>query len=146
MAKATKAKSTKTAKAATDDTLESVYEEVVKILKRHVPPFRSDVPLEVRNKKAFQITVPKPVVIPGSYGGKPVSIQLAAVILQKGYVGLYVMCIYGSEAAKNRLPNLKKLLKGKACFHLKKLDEVLKQEVEEALVIGTEAYKKRTWV
>jgi hypothetical protein len=118
----------------------------VTILNRQVPPFSTKVPLVVKNKKAFQITVPEPVVVPGSYGGKPVPIQLAAVILQKGYVGLYVMCIYTNPAAKDKLPNLKKLLNGKSCFHVKMLDEVLKREVEEALELAAAEYKKRGWV
>ncbi len=129
-----------------EGSLDAVFKELVMILKRQVPPFSTKVPLVVRNKKAFQITVPKPVVVPGSYGGKPVPIQLAAVILQKGYVGLYVMCIYMNPAAKDKLPNLKKLLKGKSCFHVKVLDEVLKREVEEALEIAAAEYRKRGWV
>ena len=142
-----KAKATAKAKPKTvGGSLDGVFEELVTILKAHVPPFSTKVPLVVRNKKAFQITVPKPVVVPGSYGGKPVPIQLAAVILQKGYVGLYVMCIYMNPAAKDKLPNLKKLLKGKSCFHVKMLDDVLKREVEEALVIGAAEYQKRGWV
>jgi hypothetical protein len=150
MAKTTKAKPgksiTKTKPKTAEGSLDAVFEDLVTILKRHVPPFSTKVPLVVKNKKAFQITVPKPVVIPGSYGGKPVPIQLAAVIVQTGYVGLYVMCIYMNPAAKDKLPNLKKLLKGKSCFHVKKLDDILKQEVEEALEIGTAEYKKRGWV
>src|SRR5208282_2915891 len=117
-----KAKATAKAKPKTaEGSLDAVFEELVTILKRQVPPFTTKVPLVVRNKKAFQITVPRPVVVPGSYGGKPVPIQLAAVILQKGYVGLYVMCIYMNPAANDKLPNLKKLLKGKSCFHVKML-------------------------
>jgi len=150
MAKTTKARpakaTAKTKPKTAEDSLDVVFEELVTILKRQVPPFSTKVPLVVRNKKAFQITVPKPVVVPGSYGGKPVPIQLAAVILQKGYVGLYVMCIYMNPAANDKLPNLKKLLKGKSCFHVKMLDDVLKREIEEALVIATAEYKKRGWV
>lgn len=145
--KAKPAKASEKTKPKTDEgLLDGVYEELVTILKRHVPPFSTKVPLVVKNKKAFQITVPKPVVVPGSYGGKPVPIQLAAVILQKGYVGLYVMCVYMNPAAKGKLPNLKKLLKGKSCFHVKMLDDNLKREVKEALEIGAAEYKKRGWV
>ena len=68
-------------------SLEDVYEALVKILQRHAPPFRTDVPSMSGGKPSFQLTVPKPVAIPGAYGGKPVDLQMAAVILQKGYVG-----------------------------------------------------------
>src|SRR5215472_11362318 len=78
------------------DLLEDVYEQVKKLLEGYAPPFKLR-DLGVRNKKSAQLVVPKPVVIPGAYGGKPVDLQMAAVILQKGYVGFYVTTIYMNE-------------------------------------------------
>ena len=43
-------------------------------------------------------------------------------------------------------PELLKLLKGKSCFHVKVLDESLEQQIDEALKIGHELYKKRGWI
>ena len=127
-------------------SLESVYFEIEGILKRHAPPFLFK-DLGVRNKKSAHITVPQPVVVPGSYGGKPVSVPLGAVILQKGYVGLYLMCVHmNKEAEKKISPNLMGLLKGKSCFHVKKLDDGLRADIEAALVLGTKAYKERGWL
>jgi len=127
-------------------SLETIYSEIEAILQRHAPPFLFN-DLGVRNKKSAHITVPKPMVVPGSYGGKPVSVPLAAVILQKGYVGLYLMCVYMNNEAKKRLsPNLMKLLQGKSCFHVKKLDDGLRQDIETALQLGTLAYKARGWL
>lgn len=150
MANPAKAKSaakapTKAVKQAAG-SLESVYSEIEQILKRHAPPFLFQ-EVDVQNKKNAQITVPNPVVIPGAYGGKPVPVQLAAVILQKGYVGLYLMCIYMNDEAKKKLsPNLMKLLQGKTCFHVKKLDDGLRSDIEAALELGTQAYKERGWL
>ena len=128
------------------DSLESVYFEIEGILKRHAPPFLFK-DLGVRNKKSAHITVPKPVVVPGSYGGKPVSVPLGAVILQKGYVGLYLMCVYMNKEAQTKLsPNLMGLLKGKSCFHVKKLDDGLRADIGAALVLGTKVYKERGWL
>jgi hypothetical protein len=141
-----KAKAKTKGPAQGGDSLESVYFEIEAILKRHAPPFRFQ-DLGVRNKKIAQITVPKPVVIPGAYGGKPVPVAIAAVILQKGYVGLYLMCIDMNDEAKKKLsPNLMKLLKGKTCFHVKKLDDALRADIEAALELGTKAYKERGWL
>ncbi len=141
-----KSKGVTKAPAQAGGSLESVYFEIEGILKRHAPPFLFQ-EVGVQNKKNAQLTVPKPVVIPGAYGGKPVPVQLAAVILQKGYVGLYLMCIYMNDAAKKKLPpNLMKLLQGKTCFHVKKLDDGLREDIEAALELGTKAYKERGWL
>ena len=130
-----------------DNSLENVYDQLVALMKRHAPPFRTDVACIAGGKKSFQLTVPKPVVVPGAYGGKPVDVQLAAAIVQKGYVGLYLMCVYMNEKAKKKLsPALLKLLKGKSCFHVKKLDDALIKDIQNALAIGAEVYKERGWV
>jgi hypothetical protein len=86
---------------STEASLESVFAEVVKIMKPYAPPFRTDVPCMSGEKKLFQLTVPRPVAIPGAYGGKPVDLALAAVILQKDFVGFYLMCIYMNEMEKS---------------------------------------------
>jgi hypothetical protein len=141
-----KTKAQTNAPAQVGDSLESVYSEIEGILKRHAPPFQFE-DLGVRNKMSAHITVPKPVVVPGSYGGKPVPVALAAVILQKGYVGLYLMCVYMNNEAKKKLsPNLMKLLQGKSCFHVKKLDDGLRDDIEAALELGTNVYKDRGWL
>jgi hypothetical protein len=147
MATPAKTKLTKPKADATDSPLEGVYEELVKIMKRHAPPFRADLPLNVREKRAFQLTVPKPVAVPGAYGGKPVNLQLSAAILQKGYVGFYLMCMHTHEGAKKKIPpELLKLLKGKTCFHLKRLDDGLRRNIESALEVGAQSYKDRGWL
>ena len=84
---------------------------------------------------------------PGAYGGKPVDLQMVAVILQKGYVGFYLMCIYMNDAAKKkRSPELLKRLKGKTCFHLKTLDDGLRKDIEAALEMSTKVYQERGWL
>jgi hypothetical protein len=131
-AKQVKVKQTKP--EAVEDSLEGVYEELVKILQRHAPPFRSDVPCMAVGKRSFQLTVPKPVAIPGAYGGKPVDLQMAAAMLQHG-------------AAKKKLsPALLKLLKGKTCFHVKNLDDGLRKDIEAALEMSTKVYRERGWL
>jgi hypothetical protein len=146
-AKAKQVKVTQTKPNAAEDSLAGVYAELAKILQRHAPPFRTDVLCMSGGKPSFQLTVPKPVAIPGAYGGKPVDLQMAAVILQKGYVGFYSMCIYMNAAAKKNLsPALLKLLKGKTCFHVKTLDDGLRNDIEAALEMTTKVYKERCWL
>jgi len=134
------------ADAQAGESLESIFKKLREMLARHAPPFKL-CDAGVRNKDSVQLVVPKPVAIPGAYGGKPVNVQLAAAILQKGYVGFYLMCIYMNEGARNQLsPALLKLLKGKTCFHVNRLDEGLEKDIEAALVLGTKSYQERGWV
>jgi len=127
--------------------LEGVFDDVVGILRRYSPPFRTDVPCMSGGKKSFQLTVPKPVAVPGAYGGKPVDLQFAAVILQKDFVGFYLMCSYVNDAVKKNLaPGLLKLLKGKACFHIKTIDAALRKDIESALDVSEKAYRERGWL
>jgi len=128
------------------ESLESVYQRLSKLLSQHAPPFRFQ-DFGVRQKKSVQLVVPKPVAIPGAYGGKPVDLQLAAAILQKSYVGFYLMCIYTHQEMKKKLsPALLKLLQGKTCFYVKNMDGALERDIEAALQLGTECYRERGWV
>jgi hypothetical protein len=139
-------KSESKSRAKTGEALEKVYEQLKQILEGHAPPFKLSNG-GVRGKFSVQLVVPKPVAIPGAYGGKPVELQMAAAILQKGYVGLYLMCICMNEEVKRKIsPALLKLLQGKTCFHLKSLDEGLKKDIEAALALGTQAYRERGWL
>jgi hypothetical protein len=132
--------------AKQSESLESVYERLSEMLSLHSPPFRF-VDFDVRDKKGVQIVVPKPVAIPGAYGGKPTDLMMAAAILQKGYVGFYLMCIYMNEPVKKKLsPALLKLLKDKACFYVTSLDASLEKDIEAALEAGTKYYRERGWV
>jgi hypothetical protein len=127
--------------------LDSLYDDLVAIMKRHAPPFRTDIPCMSAGKKSFQLTVPQPVSVPEAYGGKPVDLAMASAIVQKDFVGFYLMCIYMNDATKKKLsPALLKLLKGKTCFHLTKLDEGLRKDIQSALELGTKVYRDRGWV
>jgi len=43
-------------------------------------------------------------------------------------------------------PELLKLLKGKSCFHIKKLTPALLDQIKSALQIGYQTYQNRGWV
>jgi hypothetical protein len=131
-----------TAKAK-EASLESVYQELEKLLKQYMPPFKPG-GFTVRGKPSFHLAAPELVAIPGAYGGKPTELNMASLILQKGYVGFYLSGI--PEMRKKLSPELLKLLKGKACFHLKTLDDGLRKGIKEALELGTNRFKDRGWV
>lgn len=80
-------------------------------------------------------------------GKKRPELHFAAVLIQKGYVGFYFMPVYSDPEKKELFaPELLKLLKGKACFHIKKLDEVLVKHIKDALKKGHVLYKEKGWV
>jgi len=150
MGKPTKAKSKPTKpsrkSAAPQTSLAGVYTNVETLLREWMPPFKAG-DFTVKGKESLQLVTPKPIAIPGAYGGKPLPHQFAAVILQKGYVGLYLMGVYSNPALKKKIsPALLKTLKGKSCFHLKTADESMKEDIRMALGASAAIYRKRGWM
>jgi len=80
-------------------------------------------------------------------GKKSDEVYLAGSLIQKGYVGFYFMPVYTVPEFKSQLqPELLKCLKGKSCFHIKKMDEQLFSQVKDALKKGYDLYKKKGWI
>ena len=80
-------------------------------------------------------------------GRKKKEVFFASIIIQSRYVGLYYMPMYiDTELEQVFKPELLKLLKGKSCFHIKKLDPELEKQIDEALEIGYKLYVERGWI
>ena len=80
-------------------------------------------------------------------GRKRKEVAFATIIVRKGYVGLYYMPIYtDTDLAEVFEPELLSTLKGKSCFHIKKLDPQLREQIEKALKTGYQLYEERGWV
>jgi hypothetical protein len=80
-------------------------------------------------------------------GRKRDELWFASILIQKGYVGFYFMPVYShKEIMEVFRPELLKCLKGKACFHIKKDDPVLYQQIKDSLKLGYDVYKKRGWI
>jgi hypothetical protein len=127
-------------------SLASVYKAVERLMLTYSPPFRTDISCVTRGKKSLQLTVPKPVAVPGAYGGKPTKLMMSGLILQKDFVGFYLMCIYMNDAVKKKLsPRLLKLLKGKTCFHLKCIDDDLLRDIRHALNLSVSVFRQKDW-
>ena len=74
-------------------------------------------------------------------------VYFAGLIIQSNYVGFYFMPIYSDVSLKEVFgEKLLKCLKGKSCFHIKKLDDKLEKQIKEALKIGYDVYKRRGWI
>lgn len=128
-------------KSAGQPELIVIFDELKKLL---LPYEKGN--MRVRGGTGGQIALvnEKPIEIDGR---KKEELHFAALLIQKGYVGLYFMPVYGAaDPAKIIHPELLKLLKGKACFHVKKLDAAMISHIKDALKKGYEAYKVRGWL
>jgi hypothetical protein len=71
----------------------------------------------------------------------------ATAAIKSGYVGFYFFPIYTHPKEFTGIPDeLKKCLKGKSCFHIKKLDKLLEGQIKDMVKQGFELYKKTGWV
>ena len=80
-------------------------------------------------------------------GKKRKEISFATAIIQSSYVGFYFMPVYCCPAMIGTIDeDLMKLLKGKACFHIKSAGPELIDKINDAVKKGYAAYKKLGWV
>ena len=71
----------------------------------------------------------------------------AAVMIQKGFVSLHYFPIYCNPKLIAEVPdNLKKLLKGKSCFNIKKDDPEIYKSIKTLIKSGKAFYKKQGWI
>ena len=74
-------------------------------------------------------------IVPGMY--------FASAVPRKDMVSFYFMPIYFNQMDyANIAPTLLKSLKGKACFHFKKLEQIAPKELDALLKKGAQAWKK----
>jgi len=122
------------------DELKAIFGAIKPLLQAYQPPL---VP-KTDNERYFDLWSPKPIVIDGR---KKKEVFFAGLIIQKDYVGFYFTPIYAETDLKTVFkPELLRRLKGKSCFHVKKLDEELLRQIEAALRVGFERYQQRGWV
>jgi hypothetical protein len=122
------------------ENLAVIFSQLHKLLSNYNPPLVS----KVDDATHFDLWSVKNLVIEGR---KRKEVFFASIIIQKAYVGFYFMPVYVDTEIKEFFPpELVKLLKGKSCFRVKKLDEKLLAQIESALKIGFELYQDRGWV
>jgi hypothetical protein len=122
------------------DDLTQIFDTLKPLLQAYVPPLTA----KVNDASHFDLWSVKDVVI---FGRPRQGVYLAGLVIQKSFVGFYYMPIYARPELKTALaPELIKLLKGKSCFHIKKLDEVLITQIRSALEIGYKFYQQNDWI
>jgi len=122
------------------DTREELFSKLRGLLAQYSPP------LTVRRDDGvgFDLWSERPLVIEGR---KRKDVFFAAAIIQKSYVGFYYMPVYAEPEIKAFFsPELLALLKGKSCFHVRRLTPGLEEQIAGALMKGFELYRERGWV
>ncbi len=105
------------------------------ILKAHSPLLK----VRVDTEKTFEIAG----TIPAMQGKKKVDgYYFASVMPKPKDVRLYFFPIYTHVDQFSLSPDLKKYLKGKSCFHIKKLSPEIEEEIKTMIGKGVELYKK----
>lgn len=123
-----------------NDELLKIFHRLKELMKKYEDPLTAKIDMEDR----YDLYSIKDIVIDNR---KKKEVYFAGLMIQKDYVGFYYMPIYSDVDVKNVFgPELLKLLKGKSCFHIKKLDEILAKQIIQALEIGYSLYKDRGWI
>lgn len=118
-----------------------IFRRIKTLMKPYEPPYNARVDIEGRYDLWSEKTIQ-------AFNREYDAMHFAAIIIQSGYVGFYYMPVYGEPEKLKKLlgEDLMKLLKGKACFHVKELTPLLEAQIKQALKVGHRAYKERGWV
>jgi len=125
---------------ATTD-LSQIFNQLRTLMK----PFETGtIKARVDEEKRYDLWSEKKVEIEGR---KRNDVYFAGLVIQRNYVGFYFMPVYVDADIKAVFkPELLKLLKGKSCFHVKKMDDELSRQIEDALQKGYKLYLDRGWI
>lgn len=122
------------------DERKEIFDQVKTLIKKYEPPFIARSDFDSR----YELWSEKDVEIAGR---KRKEVYFAGLIIQSNYVGFYYMPVYAETTLKDVFGSeLLATLKGKSCFHIKKLDEKLLSQIKKSLEAGFKLYKKRGWV
>ncbi len=125
----------------TQEELLEIFNELKKEFKKYE---KGNLKPRIDIEGKYDLWVDKQVTVNGK---KKDEMYFVGLIIQSNYVGFYFMPVYVAPDLKNDLaPDLVKILKGKSCFHVKKIDKVMKGDVRDALKKGMTLYKERGWL
>ncbi|MGH9840763.1 MAG: hypothetical protein ACREEM_18450 [Blastocatellia bacterium] len=136
-AKKTAAKA-KPADAITDFQL--IYRRLREIFSQFTPPLTVTADVQGR----YETVSKKDLVVSGR---KLTEMCFGGVVIWKNFVGLYFFPIYTHPQSFTGLPDeVKKCLKGKSCFNVKKADDKLFRQIEKMAKQGFKLYKQEKWI
>lgn len=118
--------------------------DIFNALKKELKPYqKGNLKPRIDIEGKYDLWVEKDVMVLG----KPKKeIYFCGLIIQSSYVGFYFTPVYTDPSLKNDLaPDLVKCLKGKSCFHIKKINDTMIEDVRHALKVGIEFFKDKGW-
>ena len=117
-----------------------IFRAIRSLMARYAPPLKPRTDVEGR----YELWSPGPVEVEG---GKAKDVFFAGLIIQSSYVGFYFMPLADDEDRSSVFePELLALLKGKSCFHVRRLDEALLGHIATALGHGHDIWVRRGWI
>lgn len=120
--------------------LVEIYQRIKSLMKSYEGVLTAKTDMENR----YDLWSVKDLIIEGR---ERTEVYYAGLIMQSGYVGFYYMPVYTDKELKELMsPELLKLRKGKSCFHITKLDNVLEEQIKEVLAVGYGLYQERGWI
>jgi hypothetical protein len=130
------------------EQLDKTFQEIKKILENNSEPFLVKdqyIGSQAKQRKpAYHLYGSIDVSL---FGKKPQPTYVAGVIQQKNYVSFYFSPIYSHpDSFSNISADLKKTLKGKSCFNIKKTTPQLLKEIESILKKGIDKYREIEWI
>jgi hypothetical protein len=120
--------------------LQAIFNQLRPLLACYSPPLQSK-----RDEPAYyDLWSFKDLVIADR---KRTEVFFAGLIIQKSYVGFYFMPVYTDPETKVFFqPELLRLLKGKSCFHIRKVTPELLAQIDETLDRGFKLDQERGWI
>jgi len=117
--------------------------KIFKKVKSILQGFESSTLVGRGNDTKYEMTGTKNVFM---FGREIKGMYFAGAMITKGFVSLHYMPIYCNPKLIAEIPpNLKKLLKGKSCFNIKKDDDEIYKSIKALVKNGKAFYKKQGW-
>src|SRR6266496_2741339 len=113
-----------------EDQKKEIFQDVMKVLKK----FKKGMKERTDGKTKYELSGTKKV---HAYNKDIDGMYFVSLVIQKGLVGFYFFPQYANPKLLAVMPdNLKKYLKGKSCFHLKKRDPEIYKSIKEYVQKG----------
>ena len=123
--------------------------ETFACLKTKLAPYAKKLIVHIDEKEKYGLIGDKDYTTTSLKTGKTATkhgMHFVDLIIQKGYVGFYLMCAYtDSNFMQEFSEELQKRRKGKSCFYFKKPTEVT-VELDKMLKKAYNSFKQKNWL